>query len=64
MFLTLGQLVDTATGANLWADRFDSALDDIFDLQDRVTESVVGAIAPAMERAEIERARRMPTVGE
>jgi TolB-like protein/class 3 adenylate cyclase/Tfp pilus assembly protein PilF len=56
-----GQLVDTATGAHLWADRFDSALDDIFDLQDRVTESVVGAIAPAMERAEIERARRKPT---
>jgi TolB-like protein len=56
-----GQLVDTAAGAHLWADRFDSALDDIFDLQDRVTESVVGAIAPAVENAEIERARRKPT---
>ena len=50
-----GQLVDTATGAHLWADRFDGGLDDIFDLQDQVTESVVGAIAPAVERAEIER---------
>ena len=39
-----GQLIDTATGAHLWAERFDGALDDIFDLQDRVTGSVVGAI--------------------
>jgi TolB-like protein len=45
-----GQLVDTATGAHLWADRFDSGLGDIFDLQDKVTESVVGAIAPALEK--------------
>jgi TolB-like protein/tetratricopeptide (TPR) repeat protein len=56
-----GQLVDAATGAHLWADRFDGGLDDIFDLQDQVTESVVGAIAPAVEKAEIERARRKPT---
>ncbi|MDE5447143.1 hypothetical protein GWG65_38700 [Bradyrhizobium sp. CSA207] len=56
-----GQLVDTAGGAHLWAERFDSGLGDIFDLQDRVTESVVGAIAPAVEKAEIERARRKPT---
>ena len=56
-----GQLVDTATGAHLWADRFDGGLGDIFDLQDQVTESVVGAIAPALEKAEIERAKRKPT---
>jgi TolB-like protein len=56
-----GQLVDTATGVHLWADRFDGGLDDIFDLQDQVTESVVGAIAPAVEKAEIERAKRKPT---
>lgn len=56
-----GQLVDTATGAHLWAERFDGGLGDIFDLQDHVTESVVGAIAPAVEKAEIERARRKPT---
>ncbi|XSC47283.1 adenylate/guanylate cyclase domain-containing protein [Bradyrhizobium sp. RDT10] len=56
-----GQLVDTATGAHLWADRFDGGLGDIFDLQDQVTESVVGAIAPAVEQAEIERAKRKPT---
>jgi adenylate cyclase len=56
-----GQLVDTATGAHLWADRFDGRLGDIFDLQDQVTESVVGAIAPAVEKAEIERAKRKPT---
>jgi TolB-like protein len=56
-----GQLVDTATGTHLWADRFDGGLGDIFDLQDQVTESVVGAIAPAVEKAEIERAKRKPT---
>jgi TolB-like protein/class 3 adenylate cyclase len=56
-----GQLVDSATGAHLWADRFDGGLGDIFDLQDQVTESVVGAIAPAVEKAEIERAKRKLT---
>src|SRR5262252_4202125 len=56
-----GQLIDAATGAHLWADRFDGALEDIFELQDRVTMSVVGVIAPQLERAEIERARRKPT---
>ena len=56
-----GQLIDTSTGAHLWADRFDGALEDIFDLQDQVTASVVGAISPKLEQAEIERARRKPT---
>ncbi len=56
-----GQLVDAATGAHLWSERFDGGLGDIFDLQDQVTESVVGAIAPALEKAEIERAKRKPT---
>jgi TolB-like protein len=56
-----GQLIDTTTGAHLWADRFDGRLGDIFDLQDQVTESVVGAITPAVEKAEIERAKRKPT---
>ena len=56
-----GQLIDAATGIHLWADRFDGGLGDIFDLQDQVTESVVGAIAPAVEKAEIERAKRKPT---
>ena len=56
-----GQLADTSSGIHLWADRFDGGLGDIFDLQDRVTESVVGAIAPVVEKAEIERAKRKPT---
>ena len=56
-----GQLIDTSTGAHLWAERFDGGLEDIFDLQDQVTASVVGAIAPRLEQAEIERARRKPT---
>jgi TolB-like protein/class 3 adenylate cyclase len=56
-----GQLIDASTGTHLWADRFDGALDDIFDLQDRITASVVWAIAPTMETAEIERAKHKPT---
>src|SRR5208282_5367279 len=56
-----GQLVDTETGAHLWADRFDGGLDDVFDLQDRVTASVAGAIEPQLQRAETERAQRKPT---
>src|SRR6185295_19221937 len=52
---------DTSSGAHLWADRFDGALDDIFDLQDQVTSRVVGAIAPKLQQAEIERAKRKPT---
>jgi tetratricopeptide (TPR) repeat protein len=49
------------TGAHLWADSFDGPLEDIFGLQDSITASVVGAIAPRLEQAEIERARRNPT---
>jgi TolB-like protein/class 3 adenylate cyclase len=56
-----GQLVDATTGAHVWANRFDGALDDIFDLQDQVTASVVGAIEPRLQQAEIERAGRKPT---
>jgi len=55
-----GQLIDAATGAHLWADRFDGGLDDVFDLQDKITASVVGAIEPTMRKAEIERAHRKP----
>jgi TolB-like protein/class 3 adenylate cyclase len=55
-----GQLIDAATGAHLWADRFEGALDDIFDLQDKVTQQVVGAVEPELKRAEIVRASRKP----
>jgi TolB-like protein/class 3 adenylate cyclase len=57
----IGQLVDTTTGAHLWADRFDGGLENIFELQDQITASVVGAIAPRLEQAEIERTKRKPT---
>jgi TolB-like protein/class 3 adenylate cyclase/tetratricopeptide (TPR) repeat protein len=56
-----GQLIDTATGAHIWADRFGGALDDIFDLQDQVASSVAGAIEPKLRQSEIERASRKPT---
>ncbi len=56
-----GQLIDTSSGTHLWADRFDGPLEDIFDLQDQVTSNVVGAIAPKLFQAEIDRANRKPT---
>jgi adenylate cyclase len=56
-----GQLIDTTTGAHIWADRFDGALDDIFELQDQVASSVAGAIEPKLRQSEIERASRKPT---
>src|SRR5262245_19386705 len=56
-----GQLVEASSGAHLWADRFDGAFDDVFDLQDKVTASVVGELGPKLEQAEISRARRKPT---
>lgn len=52
------QLIETAGGAHLWAEKYDGALDDIFDLQDRITEHVAGALQPSIRHAEIERARR------
>src|SRR5439155_487550 len=55
-----GQLIDSASGAHIWADRFDGALDDIFELQDQVASSVVGSIEPKLRQSEIERATRKP----
>jgi len=56
-----GQLIDASSGTHIWAERFEGLLDSIFELQDQIAESVVGAIAPQLERAEIERAKRKPT---
>jgi adenylate cyclase len=56
-----GQLIDSLSGAHLWADRFDGTLEDVFVLQDRVTETVVNAIAPRVEQAEIERSKSKST---
>jgi TolB-like protein len=56
-----GQLIDTATASHIWADRFDGALDDIFELQDQMASSVVGAIEPRLRLSEMERATRKPT---
>ena len=55
-----GQLIDTMTGGHIWADRFDGALDDIFELQDRVASNVVGAIEPRLVVSEMDRAARKP----
>jgi hypothetical protein len=58
----IGQLIDVATRARLWADKFDGAIEDVFELQDRITESVLGELAPSLPMAEIERARRKPAL--
>jgi len=56
-----GQLLDATTGVHLWADRFDGVMGDVFDLQDQISESVVGTITAKLEQAEIERAKRKRT---
>ena len=56
-----GQLIEAATGHHIWADRFEGSLEDVFALQDRVTESVVGAIEPSLMKAEIIRGRSKST---
>jgi TolB-like protein len=56
-----GQLIEAESGHHLWADRFDGDLSEIFELQDRIVTRVVGAIAPQLERAEIDRAKHRAT---
>jgi len=53
-----GQLIDGSDGTHVWADKFEGPHEDIFALQDHLTESIVGAIEPSLRRAEIERANR------
>jgi len=55
------QLIDAASGAHLWADRFDGSLEDVFELQDRVAVNVAGVIEPTLQAAEIRRAANRPT---
>src|SRR5438128_10769409 len=53
-----GQLIEAETGAHLWAERYDRALDDVFAIQDEITESVIGCIQPEVYAAEYDRAKR------
>jgi TolB-like protein len=52
------QLIEAETGAHLWANRFDGSLDDVFELQDQITDKVVGIVEPSLQHSEIERARQ------
>jgi len=54
------QLAEAASGEHLWAERFDGTLEDSFDLQDQITESLIGSVGPVLRAAEFERARRKP----
>ena len=53
-----GELIESATARQVWADRYDGAMNDIFALQDEMTMSVIGAVEPTLRKAEVERARR------
>jgi TolB-like protein len=55
-----GQLIDTMSGACIWADRFDGELSDVFELQDRFAQSIVAAIEPSLQLAEIRRLKTKP----
>ena len=52
------QLLEAETGAHLWADRYEGKLEDVFDLQDQITEKVVGVVEPSVRQSEVERSRR------
>ena len=55
------QLIDAQSGAHIWADRYEGSPEDVFKLQDDVTENVIIAIEPRVERAEMARASRRPS---
>lgn len=57
----VGQLVDATTGHHVWADRFEGDITDIFYLQDKITESIVGVVEPSIQLEEIRQARMKPT---
>ena len=56
----VGQLIDASSGGHIWADRFEGDMSDVFELQDRFTESAVAAIEPKLQTAEIERLKKKP----
>jgi adenylate cyclase len=55
------KLLEGASGAQVWAERFDDEVEDLFELQDKVALSVAGAIEPAVRESEIRRATQRPT---
>jgi TolB-like protein/class 3 adenylate cyclase len=55
------ELIDATNGKQLWAERYDGAMEDVFDLQDRITSSIVATIYPKVMSAEIARAQAKPT---
>jgi TolB-like protein/Flp pilus assembly protein TadD len=56
----VGQLIDASSGVHIWADRFEGEMSDVFELQDRFTESAVAAIEPTLQIAEIDRLKKKP----
>jgi TolB-like protein len=52
------QLIDAEAGTQLWADKYDRMLENLFELQDEITMCVVGAIEPSLRKAEIDRVKR------
>jgi adenylate cyclase len=56
-----GQLIDASTGHHIWANKFDGNLEDVFDLQDTITDAIVAAIEPSVKEAELQRSRSKST---
>ena len=56
------QLIEAATGAHLWAERYDRSLDDIFAVQDEVAQTIVAALVGRIEAARLQQSFRKPTV--
>ena len=54
-------LIDATSGKQIWAERYDGAMEDVFDLQDKITSSIVATIGSKVLRAEITRAQTKPT---
>ena len=52
------QLIDALSGRHIWADRYDRELDDVFAVQDQITEAIIGAVAPTFVSAEVRRIER------
>src|SRR5947209_8066761 len=57
------QLIETEGGAHVWSSRYDGTMDEFFDLEDRITEQVAGALQPSVRIAEVERSRRKRQIG-
>jgi TolB-like protein len=55
-----GKLIDVEAGQHIWSERYDRPIENVFDVQDEITDSIVARLEPEISEAERERARRRP----